>query len=94
VSVAADSNGRKEHAPVRYLWIIAAVMVIAGVALIGTGALLGAGPIGVIAGVLLLWSGVIKVIVLRIWQKTLTLASPSDRTLEPPRARTAGKHLA
>jgi hypothetical protein len=38
----------------------------------------GLGPIAMVCGVLLLWSGVVKAIVLRIWRTTLNGASAPD----------------
>jgi hypothetical protein len=38
----------------------------------------GLGPIAMVCGVLLLWSGVVKAIVLRIWRTTLNSASAAD----------------
>jgi sulfite exporter TauE/SafE len=49
-------------------------MTFAGVALIIAGLLTAISPVAFVAGVLLLWSGLIKIVVLRIWRATL--ASP------------------
>jgi hypothetical protein len=38
----------------------------------------GLGPIAMVCGVLLLWSGVVKAIVLRIWRTTLSSASAAN----------------
>ena len=46
-------------------------MVLAGIALIVGGVGTGLGPVALVCGVLLLWSGIIKIIVLRIWRETL-----------------------
>lgn len=56
----------------RFLWMISAVMVIAGAALSMAALIGGASPLALVSGVLLLWSGVVKVIVLRIWRATLS----------------------
>jgi hypothetical protein len=53
----------------RYLWWISGAMFIGGVMLAVAGAVAGMGPIALLAGVLLAWSAVVKIIVLRIWQK-------------------------
>jgi hypothetical protein len=50
-------------------------------ALIAGGAVAGLGPIALVCGVLLLWSGIVKAIVLRIWHTTLSAPS----ALEPDR---------
>lgn len=63
----------------RFLWIISAVMVAAGVLLVVAALVGGASPLALVGGVLLLWSGVVKVIVLRIWKSTLSLPSTSGR---------------
>jgi hypothetical protein len=65
----------------RYMWIIAAAVLGGGVALAAASALAGLGPIALVCGVLLVWSGVVKVIVLRIWQANL----PQDPVDEVPR---------
>jgi hypothetical protein len=69
-------------------------MVLAGFALIVGGVVAGLGPVALVCGVLLLWSGIVKIIVLRIWRGTLSHHPASsgggfkDGTttmLEPPR---------
>jgi hypothetical protein len=55
----------------RYLWIIAIFMIGLGSLLALGSAAAGIGPIALVCGVLLVWSGIVKVIVLRVWQKTL-----------------------
>jgi hypothetical protein len=73
--------------------MIAAGMVIVGLLLLGSSVVLGSGPIG-IAGSLLLWSGVVKVIVLKIWQTTLNDPGVSVRESEATRGHVTGKRLA
>lgn len=46
-------------------------MVLAGIALVVGGVAAGLGPVALVCGVLLLWSGIVKIIVLRIWRGTL-----------------------
>ena len=46
-------------------------MVLVGVALVMGGVVAGLGPVALVCGVLLLWSGIVKIIVLRIWHGTL-----------------------
>ena len=46
-------------------------MVLAGVALVVGGVLAGLSPVALVCGILLLWTGIVKIIVLRIWRGTL-----------------------
>ena len=46
-----------------------------GSVLIAGGAVAGLGPIALVCGVLLVWSGIVKAIVLRIWHTTLSTPS-------------------
>jgi hypothetical protein len=62
----------------RYLWFTSGIMIVAGVVLIVAARFLGLGPVSLVCGLLLVWSGIVKIIVLRIWQKTL--ANPSGTT--------------
>ena len=65
-----ESSGEINVAKV--FWIVSAAMVLVGIALVlGGFAIGGMGPIAIVCGVLLLWSGIVKVIVLRIWRATL-----------------------
>lgn len=66
----------------RKLWIITATMVVCGTVLVLGSAVGGLGPIPLIGGVLLIWSGIIKVVVLRVWDTTLS----SPPMPEPARA--------
>ncbi|HLL51629.1 MAG TPA: hypothetical protein VK356_13250 [Thermomicrobiales bacterium] len=52
-------------------------MVLLGIVLALGGIAAGMGPIAFVCGVLLLWSGIIKIVVLRIWRGTLS-ANPSS----------------
>jgi xanthine/uracil permease len=54
----------------RYLWWVSAFMIVVGLMAVIAGAV-ALGPVALIAGVLLVWAGIVKVIVLRIWQKTI-----------------------
>jgi hypothetical protein len=58
--------------------MITATLVIVGVLLISGSVIAGLGPIALVCGALFLWSGVVKVIVLRIWRTTLNAASAPD----------------
>ena len=58
--------------------MITAALVVVGIALIFGSIVAGLGPIALICGALLLWSGVVKAIVLRIWRTTLNSASARD----------------
>jgi uncharacterized protein involved in response to NO len=51
-------------------------MVVAGAALVLGSVAVSWGPVALVCGVLLLWSGIVKMVVLRIWQGTL----PFDRS--------------
>jgi hypothetical protein len=52
--------------------------VLAGVVLITGSVAAGLGPIAMVCGVLMLWSGIVKVVVLRIWHGTLNSNSAPD----------------
>jgi hypothetical protein len=54
--------------------------VLVGVVLIVGGVAAGLGPIALVCGVLMLWSGIVKAIVLRIWRTTLMSDPPSGPT--------------
>jgi hypothetical protein len=62
----------------RYLWLTSYVMVGVGVLLIAAYLLGIAEVIALVAGVLLLWSAIIKVIVLRIWRWSLSMPGVSE----------------
>ncbi len=55
------------------------MLVVGGLLLIAGSGAARLGPIALVCGVLMLWSGIVKVVVLRIWQTTLTSqAAPHD----------------
>jgi hypothetical protein len=56
------------------------VFVVGGVALIAGSGTAGFGPIALVCGILMLWSGIVKAIVLRIWHTTLSSDSAPDHT--------------
>jgi hypothetical protein len=58
-----------------------------GVCLVACASLVSLGPIALVCGLLLVWSGIVKIIVLRIWHKTLTNPLHPDQ-------RVARDHLA
>jgi hypothetical protein len=60
--------------------MITAALVAGGVVLVTGGVTAGLGPIALVCGVLMLWSGVVKVIVLRIWRTTLSCDAAPDRS--------------
>jgi hypothetical protein len=71
----------------RYLWVVSFTMIAVGIALT-VGMISGLlGTIALVCGVLLLWSGVVKVIVLRIWQSSLTPQKASTATPQTPSPR-------
>jgi hypothetical protein len=55
----------------RYLWISSFVMVAAGLACILARFLGLLDPIATILGAMLVWSGIVKLIVLRVWRTSL-----------------------
>ncbi|MCA9880822.1 MAG: hypothetical protein KC442_23655 [Thermomicrobiales bacterium] len=70
----------------RYLWISSVVMVVAGVACIlgrFTGLL---DPIAMILGAMLVWSGIVKLIVLRVWRTSLHRPGIQERRRAPGRS--------
>lgn len=54
----------------RYLYAITVAIFLAGVAALAAG-LLGFGAVWSLAGLLLLWTGVIKVVVVEIWRRVV-----------------------
>ncbi|MGH2615492.1 MAG: hypothetical protein ACRDJC_09660, partial [Thermomicrobiales bacterium] len=75
---------------VRKLWFITAAMVTFGIALILGSLATGAGPIFLVGGVLLVWSAIVKVIVLRVWSQTLGSPPPQP---EPRRVGASGASI-
>jgi len=63
----------------RYLWITSAVMIALGILLIAGYLLRAFATIALIGGLLLVWSGVVKLIVLRIWRSSLGKPSVSEQ---------------
>lgn len=55
----------------RYLSLGSAVVVVAGILLMTASRFAGLGPVAFVGGALLCWSGVVKVLVVRIWKSTL-----------------------
>jgi hypothetical protein len=66
--------------------MITATMVLGGIALVLASLAVGLGPVALVAGVLLLWSAMVKVIVLRIWRVTLAAAPAAEGSRPPARA--------
>ena len=93
MTVTSPSRGENGMVFVRYLWLTSGVMIVVGVSLAVAASVMSLGPIPLICGLLLLWSGIVKVVVLRIWQKELTNPSRPDqpvvrvRLAQPPRLR-------
>jgi hypothetical protein len=52
--------------------------MVAGIGLVAGSAAIGLGPIAFVSGALLLWTGIVKAIVLRIWRATLRPDSVPD----------------
>lgn len=63
-------------------------MVLVGVALILGSLAAGLGPVALVGGVLLLWSGIVKAIALRIWRATLTPHVSPDHVRPDARPKT------
>jgi hypothetical protein len=81
--MATPNGGLESDCIIRHarsFWIITATFVVVGIGLVSGSVLAGLGPIAMVCGVLLLWSGVVKAIVLRIWRTTLNSASAPDHT--------------
>jgi hypothetical protein len=55
-------------------------LVIGGIILIAGSGAAGLGPIALVCGVLMVWSGIVKAIVLRIWHTTLNADSAPNCT--------------
>ena len=53
------------------LWLVPNLMVACGIVSTLGGTLLGLGPIALICGVLLIWSWIVKVVVLSVWRATI-----------------------
>ena len=64
------------------LWVVTVAMMVAGLMLVLGSAVAGLGPVGMVCGVLLIWSGIVKAVVLRVWRATL----PAAPLPEPNRA--------
>jgi len=56
-------------------------MFLVGAGLVAASFLAGTGPIALVCGLLLIWSGIVKIIVLRIWQRTLADAIETSQPL-------------
>ena len=63
----------------RYLWISSFVMVAAGLACILARFLGLLDPIATILGAMLVWSGIVKLIVLRVWRTSLNRPGVRER---------------
>ena len=59
--------------------MISTTMVLIGIALVLGGAVAGMGPVALVCGVLLFWSGIVKVVVLRIWRATIDAGPAAER---------------
>lgn len=73
-----------------YLWITSIAMVVGGVVLVA-GKIAGVlDPIALVCGILLLWSGIVKVVLLRIWRASVGSSAPDspNATTRAPAAKT------
>ncbi len=64
----------------RLFWTITVALVVGGMVLIAGSGAAGLGPIALVCGVLMVWSGIVKAIMLRIWHTTLSADSAPNRT--------------
>lgn len=71
------------------LWVVTVAMVVAGFMLVLGSAVAGLGPVGMVCGVLLIWSGIVKGIVLRVWRAILPAAPLPEPTRASMRAASA-----
>lgn len=69
----------------RYLWFSSVFMVVAGVACMLARVLGLLDPIAMILGAMLVWSGVVKLIVLRVWRTSLHRPGIQERRRESGR---------
>ena len=67
----------------RYLWLTSFAMVAIGALLIAGKAAGFFETVALVAGMLLIWSGVVKVIVLRIWRSSLKLPGATEGRSAP-----------
>jgi hypothetical protein len=86
---AQDHQDHEDHRAVKKLWIVTIAMVGCGLALALGSALAGLGPVALVCGVLLIWSGMVKVIVLRVWRATLHAAPLPEPTRPGMRSSSA-----
>ena len=70
----------------RYLWISSAFMVVAGVACILARQVGLLDPIATILGAMLILSGVVKLIVLKVWRTSLHRPGIQEGRREPGRS--------
>jgi hypothetical protein len=63
--------------------------VVVGVVLVAGSIAIGFGPIAFVCGALMLWAGIVKAIVLRIWRTTVSLDPIPDGIRHPRVSGTA-----
>lgn len=61
----------------RYLWISSFTILVAGFAVLAAGLIGLLEPIAVVLGLLLLWTGIVKIVVLRIWRRSIASPHPT-----------------
>jgi hypothetical protein len=74
---------------VKKLWLVTNIMIACGIVLTLGAILLGLGPIALVCGVLLIWSGIVKVVVLGVWRATLPAAPLAEPTSAGMRSSSA-----
>jgi hypothetical protein len=62
---------------VRYLWISSFTILVAGIAVLAGGLIGLLEPIAVVLGLLLFWTGIVKIVVLRIWRRSIDSTNPT-----------------
>lgn len=55
----------------RHLRLVSVVMVLGGLLALAAAAVLGLGGVWALTGLLLAWAGIVKVVVVAIWQRTI-----------------------
>jgi hypothetical protein len=62
---------------VRYLWISSFTILVAGIAVLAGGLIGLLEPIAVVLGLLRFWTGIVKIVVLRIWRRSIVSTNPT-----------------
>jgi hypothetical protein len=68
----------------RSLWLSACIMVVGGLTLMLAEVTAALGPIALVGGLLLFWSGSVKLVVLGFWHRNLTKLEACDADCRSP----------